>query len=106
MQHGASLVEARGLSFSEAHGILVARPGIKLASSALQGRFLTTGPPGKSLSEYLKNKILIQGIGYTGAARGLSANKRHLGNPEINKSRCGGFPGLKGAGDGVRPARV
>ena len=28
-------------------------PGIKLVSSALQGRFLTTGPPGKSFSAAL-----------------------------------------------------
>ena len=37
------------LSCSEACGILVPWPGIKPASPALQGRFLTTGPPGKSL---------------------------------------------------------
>ena len=30
-------------------GILVPQPGIKPASPALEGRFLTTGPPGKSL---------------------------------------------------------
>ena len=30
-------------------GILVPRAGIKLASPALEGGFLTTGPPGKSL---------------------------------------------------------
>ena len=30
-------------------GILVPRPGIEPASSALEGGFLTTGPPGKSL---------------------------------------------------------
>ena len=29
-------------------GILVPQPGIKLPSSALEGRFLTTGSPGKS----------------------------------------------------------
>ena len=33
-----------------AYGILVPRPGIEPVSSALQGRFSTTGPPGKSLS--------------------------------------------------------
>ena len=32
---------------SVARGILIPWPGIKLASLALQGRFLTTGPPGK-----------------------------------------------------------
>ena len=31
-----------------ARRILVPHPGIKPVSSALQGRFLTTGPPGKS----------------------------------------------------------
>ena len=35
------------LSSSVAHGILVSRPGIKPMSPALQGGFLTTGPPGK-----------------------------------------------------------
>ena len=33
-----------------ASGILVPRPGIKLTSLALQGKFLTTGPPGESLT--------------------------------------------------------
>ena len=34
-----------------ARGILVARPGIELASPVLEGGFLTTGPPGKSLHQ-------------------------------------------------------
>ena len=42
-----------------AHGILVPWPGIEPVSPALQGRFLTTGPPGKSLTwrilSYLAN---------------------------------------------------
>ena len=37
------------LSCSAACGILVSRPGMEPTSPALQGRFLTTGPPGKSL---------------------------------------------------------
>ena len=43
-----SVVAAHGLSFPEACGILVPRPGIELESSALEGRFLTTGPPATS----------------------------------------------------------
>ena len=43
-----SVVVAHGLSCLEACGILVPRPGIKPTSPALEGRFLTTGPPGKS----------------------------------------------------------
>ena len=38
---------ARGLSCPEACEILAPRPGIKPTSSALEGGFLTTGPPGK-----------------------------------------------------------
>ena len=41
------LVVAHGLGFSTACGILVPWPEIEPISSALQGRFLTTGPRGK-----------------------------------------------------------
>ena len=37
-----------GLVDPMACGILVSQPGFELASPALEGRFLTTGPPGKS----------------------------------------------------------
>ena len=37
-------------SFSEASGILVPQAGIDLVFPAFQGRFLATGPPGKSLN--------------------------------------------------------
>ena len=43
-----SLVVPCGLSCPTTCGILVSRWGIELASPALPGRFLTTGPPGKS----------------------------------------------------------
>ena len=43
-----SVVAAYGLSCPEACGILVPRPGIEPVSPALEGGFLTTGPPGKS----------------------------------------------------------
>ena len=43
-------------SCSAACGILVPQPGIELLSPALQGEFLTTGSPGKSLY----SSILIQ----------------------------------------------
>ena len=54
--HGLCIV-ARGLSFAVAHrlscslacGILVPQRGIEFTCSALEGKFLTTGPPGKSL---------------------------------------------------------
>ena len=36
-----------GLGCPVACGILVSQPGIKPASPALEGGFLTTGPPGK-----------------------------------------------------------
>ena len=37
-----------GLSFPTACGILVPQPGTEPSSPALEGGFLTTGPPGKS----------------------------------------------------------
>ena len=43
-----SIVEALWLSCPMACGIRVPQPGIEPASPALEGRFLITGPPGKS----------------------------------------------------------
>ena len=49
-----SVVVAHGLSCHAACGILVPRPGIEPESPALEGGFLTTGPPGKSQHQYFK----------------------------------------------------
>ena len=46
--HIGSVIAALRLSSSTAYGILVPWPGIKPMSPVLQGRFLTTRPPGKS----------------------------------------------------------
>ena len=43
---------AHGLSCPVAWGILVPRPGIEPVSLALEGGFLATGSPGKSLKVY------------------------------------------------------
>ena len=51
-----SLVVARGLSCPTDYGILVPRSGIQSKLLALQGRFLTTGPPGKSHRRNFKGK--------------------------------------------------
>ena len=42
------VVAVNRLSFSTECGVLLLRPGIEPTSPALQGGFLTTGPPGKS----------------------------------------------------------
>ena len=47
--HGLSLVVVHRLSCPMACGTLVPQPGMEPVSSALEGGFLTTGPPGKSL---------------------------------------------------------
>ena len=54
-----SLVEAHRLSCPAACEILVPQPGIEPTSPALEGRFFTTGPPGKSLECFLKKRIKI-----------------------------------------------
>ena len=48
-----SVVTAPGLSRLTACEILVPQPGIEPESSALEGRFLTTGPPGVSRQVYI-----------------------------------------------------
>ena len=48
--HGLSLAGAHGLSCPVARRILVPQPGIQPTSPAMEGRFLATGPPGKSLA--------------------------------------------------------
>ena len=60
-QGAGSVVAARRLSCPAACGILVPQPGIEPAFPALEGGFLTTGPPGKSLKskDLLKNKTKI-----------------------------------------------
>ena len=45
----ASAAAAHGLRCSPARGVSVPQPGTKPTPPALQGGFLTTGPPGKSL---------------------------------------------------------
>ena len=51
-EHGlsgvGSVVLAWGLSYPVGKGMWVSGPGIEPVSPALAGRFLTTGPPGKS----------------------------------------------------------
>ena len=50
-----------GLSCSTTLGILVSQPGIEPTSSALQGRLLTTGPPGKSwFHDTLSSEIFFE----------------------------------------------
>ena len=44
---------------SEACGILAPRPGIEPVPPALEGKVLTTGPPGKSLVCILYSEVLL-----------------------------------------------
>ena len=69
---GSSLVVVRGLSCPVACGILVPRTRIKPVSLALEGGFLTTGPPGKSQSPYFKVSCFITLI--SSALNSLSPN--------------------------------
>ena len=53
LEHTRASVKACGPSCPAAYGIRGPRPGIEPASLALEGGFLTTGPPGKSLPTLL-----------------------------------------------------
>ena len=49
----ASLAVVPGLNYPLAYGILVPRPGMESVFPALEGRFLTIGPPGKFLQYHV-----------------------------------------------------
>jgi hypothetical protein len=51
------VVAVYGFSCSAACRILVSQPGIELEFPALQGRVLTTGPPGKFLCDDLDHNL-------------------------------------------------
>ena len=59
LQHVGSFGVAHGLSYPKAHGIFVSQPGIEPAFPALEGRFLTTGPPGKSLHAFILHHSIL-----------------------------------------------
>ena len=52
MALGLSLVAVHGLSCLMACGVLALRPGIEPVFPALEGGFLTAGPPGNSLTSF------------------------------------------------------
>ena len=54
LRHSGSVVVVCRLSCRKACEILVHQPGIEPVSPALEGEFLTTGPPGKSLCHFLR----------------------------------------------------
>ena len=53
------VIAACGLSWPEACGILVPWTGIEPVSPALEGGFLTTGPPEKSLLYYNLTNLIF-----------------------------------------------
>ena len=61
-----SPVVMRRLSYPVACGILLTVQGIEHVSVALQGRFLTTGPPGKSTINYFLIKVYTLFCRYNG----------------------------------------
>ena len=61
-----SLAAAHGLSCPRTCGIPIPRPGIKPRSPTLEGGFLTTGSPGKSLKSIILKGSSNQGKGKSG----------------------------------------
>ena len=59
LQHAGFYIVVCRLRCPTACEILVPRPGIKPASPALQGRFLTTGSPGKFVTSYNFRNYLL-----------------------------------------------
>ena len=57
--HAGSVIVVHGLSCPMAYGILVPQPGMAPGPPALEGRFLTTGPPGKPPESKFFSKMSI-----------------------------------------------
>ena len=89
--HAGSVTGAHGLGCSMECGILVPRPGIKLTSLVLQGRFLTTEPAGRPQKLFPCTSIRCPGrrlgpgqntgnslLLWPRAGRGMSGSPFHL----------------------------
>ena len=57
-------------------GILVAQPGIEPMSPALESRFLTTGPPGKSLEDTIRVDEYVHSIACGDGLTGKEKKKK------------------------------
>jgi len=79
--YGLSSCGAGGLSCPKPCGILVPRPGVEPMSPALEGRFLTTGPPGKFLSVLLEENTLKREQRPSGIRAMCSALCREVPSP-------------------------
>ena len=66
------------------YGILTAWPGIKPKSPALEGKFLTTGPPGKSLSSYILKGVFF----FLSSSFQQGAGKTHCFKPCCKQMCC------------------
>ena len=61
--HTGSVVMTPGLDCPMACGISVPHSGIKPTSPAMEGGFLTTGPPGKSLNHFCYRVLKAAALG-------------------------------------------
>ena len=66
--HTGSVVMTPRLGCPTASGISVPQSGIKPTSPAMEGRFLTTGPPEKSLSHFSYRVLKAAALGYAAYA--------------------------------------
>ena len=65
--HSGSVVMTPGLGCPMACGISVPQSGIK-PTSAVEGRFLTTGPPGKSPNHFCYHVLKVAALGFAAHA--------------------------------------
>ena len=79
-----------GFSCSLTHGILISQPGIEPTSPTLEGRFLTTGPPGSvPLQSLLVIKWFSSVINVQSRAGNFSPNGKPHPTPPSSLPRVG-----------------
>ena len=79
-------------SFCQACGVLVSPPGIESTSLALQGRCLTTGPPGKSLKWYSVNTYCGKVLSEVWSHLLFTTNLEMLRFRDVNNFSLTNFP--------------
>ena len=81
LRRTSSLVAAHWLSCPVAFGILVPQPGIEPTSPALEGRFFTTGSPGKS---WMRVYILANTLHFPSFLILIAYGGLHVPDDELN----------------------
>ena len=109
LECGGSVAAVHELSYPLAWGFLVPQPGIKPVTPELQGEFLTTGPPGKSLKQVRDHRWLQsswQLSAWVSVANQVTVNKMLVDQPIWGQALSQSFQTSPAATSCYLPIRI